>query len=184
MSYRRLGVVGKHYDDHVNLLKRQVVAAEYIKALRDGRHLINIDESIIRSTDQRNRGWTRYGKRILTSRALRLPQISMIAAITSQGFTFFSINQGKTTSLTFSFFLTGLCKALDARIIDWRTNSTLLLDNASIHRAKDSLQVYNEMGLPVMFLAPYSFKMAAVEKLFSFVKNRDLNPLVVKAYSR
>jgi hypothetical protein len=35
-----------------------------------------------------------------------------------------------------------------------------------------------------MYLAPYSFKMAAVEKLFSFVKNRDLNPLVARAYSR
>jgi hypothetical protein len=35
-----------------------------------------------------------------------------------------------------------------------------------------------------MFLAPYSFKMAVVEKLFSFVKNRDLNPLVVRAYSK
>jgi hypothetical protein len=92
MSYRRLGVVGKHYDDLGNLLKRQVAAAEYIKALRDDRHVINIDESIIRSTDQRKRGWTRFGKRILTSRALRLPQISMIAAITSHGFTFFSIN--------------------------------------------------------------------------------------------
>jgi hypothetical protein len=35
-----------------------------------------------------------------------------------------------------------------------------------------------------MYLAPYSFKMAAVEKLFAFIKNRDLNPLVLKAYSR
>jgi transposase len=40
------------------------------------------------------------------------------------------------------------------------------------------------MGLPIMFLAPYSFKMAAVEKLFAVVKNRDLNPLVVKSYSK
>ena len=30
MSYRKLGVVGKHYDDHKNLLKRQLAAAEYI----------------------------------------------------------------------------------------------------------------------------------------------------------
>jgi transposase len=36
----------------------------------------------------------------------------------------------------------------------------------------------------MMFLAPYSFKMAAVERLFAFIKNRDLNPLVAKAYSR
>ena len=27
MSYRKLGVVGKHYDDHKNLLKRQLAAA-------------------------------------------------------------------------------------------------------------------------------------------------------------
>jgi hypothetical protein len=73
MSYRKLGVVGKHYDDHGNLLKRQLAAAEYIKTLRDGINIINIDESIIRSTDHRNRGWARYGKRILTSKALRLP---------------------------------------------------------------------------------------------------------------
>jgi len=27
MSYRKVGVVGKHYDDHKNLLKRQLAAA-------------------------------------------------------------------------------------------------------------------------------------------------------------
>ena len=69
-------------------------------------------------------------------------------------------------------------------MINWRDTSTLLLDNASIHRAKDSLETYDDLGLPVMFLAPYSFKMAPVEKLFSYVKNRDLNPLVAKSYSR
>jgi hypothetical protein len=161
-----------------------VAAEEYIKILKAGKEVINIDESIIRSTDQRNRGWVRPGKRILTSRALRLPQISMIAAVTSQGSTFISINQGKTTSLTFLFFMVRLCKALDSRDRDWRARSTLLLDNASIHRSKETLASFESMGLPIMFLAPYSFKMAAVEKLFAVVKNRDLNPLVVKSYSK
>jgi hypothetical protein len=31
-----MGVVGKHYDDHKNLLKRQVAAAEYIRQLKSG----------------------------------------------------------------------------------------------------------------------------------------------------
>ena len=100
--------------------------------------MINIDESIIRSTDSRKRGWVRAGKRVLTSNALRLPQISMIAAITSMGFTYFSINQGKTTSLTFSLFIANLCEVLDEKSKSWRNNSTLLLDNASIHRAADT----------------------------------------------
>jgi transposase len=59
-----------------------------------------------------------------------------------------------------------------------------LLDNASFHRSERALEGYKHMGLPVMFLGPYSFNMAAVEKLFSIVKNRDLNPLTTRAYSR
>ena len=49
MSYRKLGIVGKHYDDHKNLLKRQLAAAEYIRLLKSGREIINVDESIIRN---------------------------------------------------------------------------------------------------------------------------------------
>jgi transposase len=59
-----------------------------------------------------------------------------------------------------------------------------LLDNASFHKSEKALEAFNQMGLPIMFLGPYSFDMAAVEKLFSFVKNRDLNPLATRAYSR
>jgi transposase len=59
-----------------------------------------------------------------------------------------------------------------------------LLVNASIHRSRAVKALFEAIGLPLMYLAPYSFKMAAVEKLFSFVKNRDLNPLVARAYSR
>ncbi len=57
MSYRRLGIVSRSFDDHGTLLKRQVVAAEYIRILKSGKELINIDESLIRSTDHRCRGW-------------------------------------------------------------------------------------------------------------------------------
>ena len=53
MSYRKLGIVGKHYDDHKNLLKRQLAAAEYIRLLKSGREIINVDESIIRSSNKR-----------------------------------------------------------------------------------------------------------------------------------
>ena len=73
---------------------------------------------------------------------------------------------------------------LDSQDRSWRARSILLLDNASIHRSKEAIAGYENFGLPIMFLAQYSFKMAAVEKLFAFIKNRDLNPLVVKSYSK
>ena len=73
---------------------------------------------------------------------------------------------------------------MDKDDVGWRSKSLLLLDNASIHRSKDALRLQEALRLRVMFLAPYSFEMAAVERLFAFAKNRDLNPLSVLKYSR
>ena len=78
----------------------------------------------------------------------------------------------------------GLIEQLDNDNQNWRKTTTILLDNASIHRSRAAKGHFEALGLPLMYLAPYSFKMAAVEKLFSFVKNRDLNPLVARAYSK
>ena len=75
-----------------------------------------------------------------------------------------------------------LIDMLDSINSDWRKSTTILLDNASIHRAKFTKFYFESFGLPIMYLAPYSFKMAADEKSFSFVKSRDLNPLVVRSY--
>ncbi len=77
-----------------------------------------------------------------------------------------------------------LCQYLDAQNSNWRKTSVILIDNASIHRSAEALSYQEELGLNVMFLAPYSFQMAAVEKLFAFMKNRDINPLAVRAYTR
>ena len=108
----------------------------------------------------------------------------MIGAISSKGNTFFAINQGKNTSLTFSLFMLNIIQELDGLDPEWRKTTTILLDNASIHRAKSIKASFEAFELPILYLAQYSFKMATVEKLFSFVKNRDLNPLVVRAYSK
>jgi hypothetical protein len=114
MRYRVLGVVGAQFDSPFNVLMRQIAASEYIKNLFEGKEVINIDESIIRSSDSRKRGWVQARNRILVSKALRLPQISIITAITNRGRTFFTINKGKNTSATFAYFLTKLCQELDS----------------------------------------------------------------------
>jgi hypothetical protein len=161
-----------------------VAAGEYIRILSEGKEIFNIDESLIRSSDSRRRGWVLAKNRILVSKALRLPQLSIIGTVSSKGRTFFTVNQGKNTSTTFTYYLMKLSEALDASDPGWRARSVFLLDNASIHRSVDSVARQEDLGLKIMFLAPYSFKMAAVERLFSFMKNRDLNPLAVTAYSR
>jgi transposase len=118
------------------------------------------------------------------SKALRLPQISIIAAVSSKGRIFFSVNQGSTTSITFCYFIASLCQKLDQSSSRWRQSSVFLLDNASFHKSQDTRRALSAFKVPVMFLGPYSFDMAAVEKLFSVIKNRDLNPLALRAYSK
>jgi len=51
MRYRVLGVVGEQYDSHKNLMLRQLAAQEYIATLSAGKDMLNIDESIIRTSD-------------------------------------------------------------------------------------------------------------------------------------
>ena len=92
MRYRVLGVVSQHFDSHLNLLMRQVAASNYIKVLSKEQEVFNIDESIIRISDSRRRGWVLAKNRILVSRAIRLPQISIIGAVSSKGRVFFTLN--------------------------------------------------------------------------------------------
>ena len=48
--------------------------------------------------------------------------------------------------------------------------SILVLDNCSIHRVDEVLEVFRSTGIVVMFLPPYSPNYNPVEKAFSYVK--------------
>ena len=52
-----LGRVSRAYDEPKNLLKRQVAAEKMIELLAEDVEIFNVDESILRTTDQRRRGW-------------------------------------------------------------------------------------------------------------------------------
>ena len=59
-----------------------------------------------------------------------------------------------------------------------------MLDNAAYHRNQVSLDRYKKYKIPVMFLGPYHFKLAPIEIMFSYIKNRNLNPLFSRANSK
>jgi transposase len=60
----------------------------------------------------------------------------------------------------------------------------ILLDNAAYHRSLKTREFIEKLSLSVMYLGPDQFAMAPVEKFFAFIKARDLNPLMSKAYSK
>lgn len=142
-----------------------------------GKRIVNIDETIINVTDSRNYSWSRYGRGSIRSETQRISRVSIIAACFSTGSCCFTVNYGYTTSMTFTLFLIRLSDYLNATDPGWRRNTVLLIDNAPYHRRKEMQQRWKEMKLPIMFLGPYSYSMAPVEKVFRQIKARDLNPL-------
>ena len=184
MSNVRLGIVSPLYNTHLLRLLRQIAAEEYIQLMQEGRTIINIDESVLRATDHRTRGWSPYGCRTFSSHSQRLFSLNIIAAITSGGKVFFTVNQGRTRSTTFCLFLAKLVAHLDKESPDWRRSAIVMIDNAPYHRSKETREFITRALVPHMFLGPYQFTMAPVEKFFAFIKARDLNPLMRRAYSK
>ena len=71
-------------------------------------------------------------------------------------------------------------KKLDEQRQDWRRDTILLLDNASYHNSVRTIAVMQQLEMPVMFLAPYSYNVAPCELWFGHFKSEDINPDHVK----
>jgi hypothetical protein len=120
LRYVRLGIVSPLHNTLQLRLLRQVAAEQYIEALEQGKIIINVDESVLRATDHRTRGWSPYGRRTFASYSQRLFSVNIIAAITTDGRMYFTVNRGRTRSSTFCLFLAKLIAQLDTEDPAWR----------------------------------------------------------------
>lgn len=77
-------------------------------------------------------------------------------------------------------FLLKLIKVLDGKDQHWRSKTVIMMDNASYHRSKLVAAFIKEKSIPVMYLGPYQFRTAPVERAFAFIKNHNLNPQKLK----
>jgi transposase len=88
--------------------------------LTEGKRLINIDESVLNQTDKRRRGWFKKGQKNFVSHLERLAKTNLIAAVTSDGDFYFTINCGKNNSRTVLLFLIKLVRHLTTQDPGWR----------------------------------------------------------------
>lgn len=109
-------------------------------------------------------------------RSKRLDRIQLIAAISSKGRGWIQIGFGNNNSDTFWHFILQLTKILEAENKNWREETRIMLDNAKYHKSRVNMRRYNKLEIPVFFLGPYSFDVAAIERLFANIKRNDLNP--------
>jgi hypothetical protein len=107
-----------------------------------GKIIINIDESVVNKTDERQRGWCCPGQSNMVTTMQRLRSLSVIAAVSSDGRFMFTVNSGKNNSSTFMLFLIKLSNYLDVTAPNWRQNTIIMIDNAPYHRSKIMMEKY------------------------------------------
>lgn len=171
--------------NHLNAkLQRQYAASRLIDLLYCDTRVINIDESVIKFTDHRNRGWIPKLVQNQVTSNVRLEGINFICGLASTGEVFYTVNFGKTNSDSFGWFIIKMVEFLDGQDIDWRSNTVIMVDNAQYHRSEATKKLIVNMKVPLMFLGPYQFRVAPVEMIFNYVKQQQLNPLHSKLTSR
>jgi hypothetical protein len=117
--------------------ERRRAAAEYIINLSQPQHvIINIDESIVRTTYEPIYCWQRKGTHNIVTGGQRMNQVSLIMAVSNKGDIYFTANRGMNNGITVLLFLQKLTAVLDAKDAGWRDYTTLLLDNAPYHKGK------------------------------------------------
>ena len=132
---------------------------------RDERILAYVDETGFTLAQPNRSAWTPIGKchKIDANRGKRL---NVIGAMLSTG-ELFSVAMWQTTnSLLFTGFLGLLMKYVGRPL-------TVILDNASFHKAKavqPLLKVLAQKGLTLYFLPPYSPELNRIEKFWHKMK--------------
>ena len=125
-------------------------------------------------TDRRDQlrqfGYALRGERAICHRILtRGTRVSAMAAMTADGVLAYDLTTGSVTAEKFFDFLRG--SAIPNMQPFPGQNSILVLDNCSIHHAHDVETLLYSLGIPVLFLPPYSPDYNPIEELFSFVKS-------------
>jgi photosystem II stability/assembly factor-like uncharacterized protein len=96
----------------------------------NGKRILNLDESVVRCTEHRKKGWRPKERQNMVTQNYRLSNINLIAAVSNRGEFFFTVNQGKTNSYTLGHFLIKLVEHMNSIDRDWRKETIIMLDNA------------------------------------------------------
>jgi hypothetical protein len=124
-----------------------------------------MDEAGFVQTQPNRSAWTETGEVHLIT-AARGKRLNVMAALISTGELFTAKFWETTTAALFAGFLGLLLESVGRPL-------TVILDNASIHKAKEIqplLALLREQGLTLYFLPPYSPELNRIEKLWHKMK--------------
>ena len=157
-------------------MKRMASAKVLITEMQKGKRILNVDESWIGELDFRRLRWRQRGASNTISAKNVTPRLTVIAAVDNFGGLYCSVAQANSDQDLFCLFLSHLVAKLSSEDPAWRSNTILLLDNASWHHTEMVLNQLQLQGIDHIFLGPYGFKSAPIETFFTALKRTQMNP--------
>ena len=112
---------------------RQQYGMAMIPILEKGMRVINIDESWLNGTTYIRRMWAPNKDTCSTVINTVTPRLSLLAAIDTEGQSWFSLTQATTDSDVLYIFFVHLIQILDLESPNWRESVVFLLDGARPH---------------------------------------------------
>ena len=91
MRYKRVKRVAIQANSEASLVKRKACAEVLLNAFKEGKRILNIDETWLNETDFRRCKWRRRGESNSLSSKSVSPRISMLAAVDNFGGLYFSM---------------------------------------------------------------------------------------------
>jgi hypothetical protein len=98
------------------------------------------------------------------------PRIALISAIDNTGTCYFSLTQVNTDSEIKTLFLIHLVEKLNLDRLDWKSDTIILMDNASYNKSDYTMDYIRKLDLPVIFSAAYSYDASPIELHFGYFK--------------
>ena len=118
--------------------------------------LINIDETTLNKATKENYSWTQIGIPTPIWNITFKNSVSIIAAITTDGLSFWWLRAGLTDSSVFVDYLTDLVAYLKGHSKFKLKRMRLILDNAKYHTSSKTLKFLNSLDAKTCFLPTYS----------------------------
>ena len=107
---------------------------------------------------------------------------SVIAIMSTNGVEDIYIHEGSVNGEVFLDFIRKCLLPLLMPFNGYNPNSIVIMDNASVHKSEEVLEMINGVGALVRFLPPYSPDLTPVEEMFAEVKGYlKANDALVKA---
>jgi len=160
---KKLTIPAKEQDEQLR--------GEYLARIQlyQPQQLVFVDESSCdRRTGRRAFGWAPQGTRSRRRECfVRGVRYSMLPALSLDGPLYLTAQQGAYNSDDFICFIDGL---LDTMNQYPGTNSVIVMDNASIHKAVTLRPMIERRGMRLEYLPPYSPDLNPIEEMFSCVK--------------